>query len=97
MEIVLEAGHTHLYPGLEGKVSGIDPALLEEAGAPCRIAFSDGSVAFGSLGRADDGWALDVSPYATAAGTDIPAKRWRIDLQQADGGVTFRIRRKLAV
>lgn len=97
MEIVLEASHTHLYPGHEGKVAGVGTVPAMPAGATCRIDFADGSVALGSLTheRGDD-WTLEVSPYTTAAGTPMPAKRWRLGLRQEEDRVAFRIRRKLA-
>lgn len=94
MEIVFEASHSHLYPGHEGKVTGMDEASARSGGT-CRIDFADGGVAFGSLTRAGGDWVLDVGPYATAAGTDIPARRWRLELRRGEG-VTFRIRGKLA-
>lgn len=98
MEIVFEASHTHLYPGHEGRVSNADAAPTGKAAGTCRIEFADGGVALGSLTHAEgDDWVLDVGPYATAAGTDIPAKRWRVELRQGEGGLTtFRIRGKLA-
>lgn len=100
MEIVLEARHTHLYPGLEGLVAG-DDAPAPSAGAeglPSRIAFSDGAMAAGTLKHADGaGWELEVGPYTTAAGTHIAARKWRIAFRRENGRTAFRVERKLAV
>lgn len=95
METVIEAGHTHFYPGHEGWIAGDAPAREGKATA-VRIAFGDGVMAAGTLGPAGDSWELDVAPYTTAAGTAIPAKRWRVALRpEADGRTRFRIERKL--
>ncbi len=98
MEVVLEAGHTHFYPGHEGWLEGDAPsAPAGPGGVPSRIAFAGGVMAGGTLfPSADGGWELEVAPYATAAGTDIAAKRWRIAFHRVAGGRTrFRIERKL--
>lgn len=99
MEIVLEASHTHLYPGHEGRVSGVDALARLPAGTTCRIDFADGGVAFATLSRVDDAdgddWALEVGAYTTGAGTAIPVKRWRVGIRQEDDGLTFRIRGRL--
>lgn len=95
MEIVFEASHTHLYPGHEGKVAGTESVSSIPADTTCRVDFADGSVTFGSLTRAGGNWTLDTGPYTTAAGTDMPAKRWRVDIRQESHGLTFRVRRKL--
>lgn len=97
MEIVLEASHTHLYPGHEGRVAGVSGIAAMPDGAPCRVDFADGSVAFGTLARdGAENWTLEVGPYTTAAGTAMPAKRWRIGLQPAGEGLEFRVRGRLA-
>lgn len=90
MELVLEAGHSHLYPGSGGFLRGSGPAA---SGGVCRIDFADGSVAFGSLKPGGgEAWELAVDPYATRAGTRIPAKRWRIGLDRDAGDRTaFRV------
>lgn len=93
MELVLEAGHTHVYPGLRGFLRGLEPGKIGAAGETCRIDFADGSVAFGALRPGGgEAWELEVSPYVTAAGTRIPVKRWRVGLErEADGRTAFRI------
>ena len=105
MEIVLEASHTHLYPGHEGRISGVDAVSRLPAETTCRIDFADGGVAFATLSRADDAdgddlglddWALEVGAYTTGAETAIPVKRWRVGIRQEDDGLTFRIRGRLA-
>lgn len=93
MELVLEAGHTHVYPGLRGLLRGPGPTATGAAGDTCRIDFADGSVAFGTLRPGSgEAWELDVSPYVTAAGTRIPVKRWRVGLEhESNGRTAFRI------
>ncbi|QHE93542.1 hypothetical protein PI93_009800 [Pandoraea fibrosis] len=67
--------HTHLYPGarltaLDGPKAPAGDVILE---------FSDGA---GSVGHyqsfADGSLTLDVAPYRTVAGTQLPAKHWRL-------------------
>ena len=96
-ELRLEAPHTHLYPGLVGNLVGAIPAASAGQAAPCQVAFSDGTMALGSLTvtEATDA-VLDAGPYMTAAGTKIPRKRWRIALSRDNGrAVRFRVRAKL--
>jgi len=96
MEIVLEAGHTHFYPGHVGSVEGGILPAADGLGVPCRIVFSDGAVAFVALQIQADGSAvLAVDPYRTVAGTGIAAKTWLVDFHRDPGGtVRFRIRRR---
>ena len=91
-ELRLEAAHTHLYPGLEGSVLGALPAADEAA--TCQVTFSDGAMALGSLTVTQATEAiLETDPYATAAGTTIPAKQWRLSLCREDEGpLRFRVR-----
>lgn len=98
MEIVLEAGHTHFYPGHEGWLEGDGPSAAGENALPVRIVFSDGAMAGGILSMAEDGgWELEVAPYTTAAGTEIGAKRWSIGFISSPGRRDrFRIERKLS-
>jgi hypothetical protein len=99
MEIVLEAGHSHFYPGLEGWLDGeTRPPPAGGSRLPSRIAFADGAMAGGTLSNRSDGqWELEVDPYRTAAGTDIAAKRWQVSFRSVAGGRTrFRIEKKLA-
>ncbi|VVE21797.1 hypothetical protein PCO31111_03196 [Pandoraea communis] len=69
--------HTHLHPGArltarDGPMASTDDVVLE---------FSDGA---GSVGQyqsfADGSLVLDVAPYRTVAGAQLPAKRWRLRL-----------------
>lgn len=68
--------HSHLYPGARGRIEG-------PGQGDCVLEFPDGALAFGTL----DGPVLSVRAHRTAAGTDIPAKRWRIERH----GTRFRI------
>jgi hypothetical protein len=94
-ELRLEAVHTHLYPGLRGSLYGALPGAA--TAATCEVAFSDGSVALGSLVmESGDEGVLETGPYTTAAGTEIAAKKWRLDITEAvKGPRPFRIRAKL--
>jgi hypothetical protein len=98
MERVLEAGHTHLHPGLRGFLRGPDPGNNGAAGDTCRIDFADGSVAFGTLKPGGGGsWEFEAGPYITAAGTRIPARRWSAELGcEPDGRTAVRILGRLA-
>lgn len=74
----LEAANTHLYPGAKGAI------LSGAAGnGPVALRFADGALATGTLA----GDTLWVRPYTTAAGTDIPARTWRVTI----GANCFRI------
>jgi len=89
--MILEATHTHLYPGHKGKISG--PAQLSElqAGGDCLVEFSDGSVTPARITKSDNGWQLDTHAYRTAAGTKIAEKCWQVVLQEHGGHLEFRI------
>lgn len=67
--------HTHLFPGarltaLGGPTAPSGDVILE---------FSDGA---GSVGQyrhfADGSLILDVAPYRTVAGAQLPAKHWQL-------------------
>lgn len=95
-ELRLEAQHTHLYPGARGRLHGSPPG----AGAgTCEVAFSDGSLALGSLKMEGPNVAvLETGPYITAAGTAIPVKKWGLEVGEAKNGARpFRVRKKLAL
>jgi hypothetical protein len=98
MEIVLEAEHTHFYPGHEGRVVGDAPAeSMGGGGLSSRIVFADGVVTGGTLKNVGGSWELEIPPYTTAAGTDVAAKRWQVTFRrEADGRARFRIASKLA-
>lgn len=89
--MILEATHTHLYPGHRGKISGASRIADIPAGGDCLIEFTDGSAAAARILRCGDGWQLDTEAYRSAAGTDIVEKVWRIQFEEIDDGLTFRI------
>ncbi len=89
--MILEATHTHLYPGHRGKISGAARIADIPAGGDCLVEFTDGSAAAARISRSGDGWQLDTEAYRTAAGTDIVEKAWRIRFEENDDRVTFRI------
>lgn len=77
----LTVRHSHLYPGARGRIEG-------PGQGDCVLEFSDGALAFGTL----DGPVLSVGAHRTAAGTEIPAKRWQIDAEDRH----FRVRARLS-
>ncbi|MDH3388690.1 MAG: hypothetical protein OEN02_12370 [Gammaproteobacteria bacterium] len=89
--MILEATHTHLYPGHRGRISGLEKASTIQSGRDCLVAFSDGSAATARISRSANGWQLDTNAYRTAAGTDITAKRWFVRLEEDGDHVEFRI------
>ena len=88
---ILEATHTHLYPGNRGKISGISQIAGLKRGLDCLVAFSDGSAASAVLSRTESGWQLYTSAYRTVAGTDIAEKLWFVRLHEDGGEVKFHI------
>ena len=94
--MILHAAHTHLYPGHRGKISGLAQLADLQAGGDCLVEFADGSAAPARISQDQDGWLLATETYRTAAGTDIPAKRWRIGLEQTGEQAGFRILKKAA-
>ena len=99
-ELRLDAHHTHLYPGARGTLCGTLPARCK--GVTCEVAFSDGAVTLGTLAVENGAEAiLETGPYATAAGNDIPAKTWRLEItgdaeDAAAGRCPFRVRAKFS-
>jgi hypothetical protein len=92
--MILQATHTHLYPGHRGKIFGpAQPADLQ-TGRDCLVEFSDGSVASARITRSANGWQLRTNAYRTAAGTEIVAKLWIISLEKGDDHVKFHILNK---
>ncbi len=89
--MILQATHTHLYPGHRGTISGLDHLADLRTGNDCTVEFSDGSAVPGTLRKSDDGWQLHTSAYRTAAGTEIVKTAWRIRLEEDDNCVSFRI------
>lgn len=89
--MILEATHSHLYPGHRGRISG--PARIAEI-APdcdCLVAFVDGSAATARLTQSAEDWQLQTRAYRTAAGTDIAEKRWLVRLEEEGDRVVFGI------
>ena len=87
--MILQATHTHLYPGHRGTISGLGHLADLRSGDDCAVEFSDGSAVHGTLRKPDDDWQLHISAYRTAAGTDIAEKVWRIRVEEDDDRVTF--------
>lgn len=92
--MILEATHTHLYPGHRGKVSGLSRLAELKRGGDCLVEFSDGSAAAGRISKFESDWQLDTNAYRTVAGTDIAAKRWLVRLEAVGGRAEFRILEK---
>lgn len=89
--MILEAAHSHLYPGHRGKISGIARIADIPAGVDCLVEFTDGSAAAARILHSGDGWQLATEAYRTAAGTDIAEKVWRIRLEEENGRAIFRV------
>ena len=89
--MILEATHTHLYPGHRGKISGLAQTTDLQAGDDCLVEFSDGSVTPARISKTEDGWQLHTGAYSSAAGTDITEKYWLVYLEEDGGHVEFRI------
>ena len=94
--MILEATHTHLYPGHRGRISGLVQMTDLPAGGDCQVEFSDGSMALARISKSGENWLLDTDAYRTAAGTDIAAKRWRICLEADGERMEFRILKSVA-
>ena len=92
--MILEATHTHLYPGHSGKISGLAQLADLQAGHSCLIEFSDGSVASARIAKSANGWQLHTGAYRTAAGTEIAEKLWFIRLEKEGDHVKFHILNK---
>lgn len=92
--MILQASHTHLYPGHRGKISGLAHLADLEEGRDCLVEFSDGSATTARISGAANDCRLDTRAYRTAAGTDIPDKHWSLRLDDSGGEFEFRILRK---
>ena len=92
--MILQASHTHLYPGLRGKVSGLAQIDDLEAG-DCLVEFADGSATSARISKSANEWQLCTDAYRTLAGSEISAKHWLISLAQVEDEVGFRIVKKL--
>ncbi len=93
--MILEATHTHLYPGCEGKISGLTQLADFKTDPDCLVVFSDGSVAYARISKSENGWQLCTKPYRTAAGTEITKKLWLARLEEQGARVAFRILKKV--
>ena len=94
--MILEATHTHLYPGHRGKVAGPAQVSDLQAGGDCLVEFSDGSVTPAGISESEAGWQLRTDAYRTAAGTDIAEKCWLVYLGEVGDHVEFRILKNVA-
>jgi len=92
--MILEATHTHLYPGHKGRISGLQRIADIGSGRDCLIEFSDGSAASARIAPGEHGWLLQANAYRTAAGTDIAEKRWYVRLEEDGDQLGFRILKK---
>jgi len=92
--MILEATHTHLYPGHRGKISGLAQIADLNQGRDCLVEFADGSAASARISRAENGWQLHTNAYRTAAGTDITERLWFILLQEDGPDIEFHILNK---
>ncbi len=81
--VTLHATHTHLFPGARLMGAG---GRFPADGGPVRIVFRDAAEADAELfpGGAGGELYLAVDAHRTAAGQDIPAKRWRIGRVETD-------------
>ena len=93
--MILQATHTHLYPGHSGKITGLTRVSDLQAGGDCLVEFADGSVSPATISGSENGWQLCTEAYRTVAGTDIEAKCWLIYLEDTGDGVDFRILKNL--
>jgi hypothetical protein len=89
--MILQATHTHLYPGHRGKIADIAQLADIQTGGDCLIEFSDGSAASARITKCENGWQLRTNPYRTAAGTAIAEKLWFIHLEKDGDQIKFHI------
>ena len=89
--MILQASHTHLYPGNRGTISGLARIADLGNGRDCLVEFADGSAASARISKAEDRWRLRTCAYRTAAGTDIAEKHWTIRLEENGGRLRFRV------
>mgnify|MGYP001787516255 CR=1 FL=1 len=94
-KMILEATHTHLYPGHRGKISALAQLADLKTGGDCLVEFSDGSMTSARITRSENRWQLRTNAYRTAAGTEIAEKLWFIHLENDDDHVKFHIINKV--
>ena len=92
--MILEATHTHLYPGNCGRVSGLAQMTDLQTGGDCLIEFADGSAASARISKSENGWHLHTNAYRTAAGTSIAEKLWCVSFEEDGENVGFRVLEK---
>jgi hypothetical protein len=63
--MILEATHTHLYPGHRGEVSGLGQIADLQTRRDCLVEFSDGSATAARISESGDGWQLRTNAYRT--------------------------------
>ncbi|WP_102158234.1 hypothetical protein [Zhihengliuella halotolerans] len=83
--VLLHASHSHLFRGARLRAPGAAPFADP---ADVRVVFSDFSDAGAELRRAEGtpAWILSVAAYRTAAGTEIPASAWELELMAPGAG-----------
>lgn len=89
--MILEATHTHLYPGHRGKICGLAQIADLNEGCDCLVGFADGSAASARMSRTANGWQLYTDAYRTAAGTVITERLWVVLLQEDNSHIEFHI------
>jgi len=89
--MILEATHSHLYPGNRGRISGPVRIADIEAGCDCLVEFADGSAATARMTKSANGWQLHTDAYRSAAGTAIATRRWILRLHEEGEWIEFRI------
>jgi len=89
--MILRATHTHLYPGHRGTISGAVRIADLKKTRDCLVEFVDGSAASANISADGANWLLRVDAYRTAAGTEIPVKRWRLRLHEDGDELQFRV------
>lgn len=94
--MILQATHTHLYPGHAGTVTGLAQGADWRAGGDAVVEFSDGSATTARIACSGDRWLLHTDAYRTAAGTAIADKHWRIEIGEHRDRIEFRILRRQA-
>lgn len=89
--LTVRSGNTHLYRGAT-LAAGIPADDLGASPRGLRVVFRDGVEVNAELLQSDRGeLAVDAPGYRTAAGTDIPAKLWRVSAVEHEAGSALRV------